>query len=264
MGFQQVLNMGLNHLAASQFLLRFSHGRKIQPQPLQDGTLRNRVRKGRRRSWGCCQPWAEGLGLTWGIRCLGAPQSKPDPPYPLSLTCEALRGPDRGGGVGGEVIARVVGGVNLQGQKGDGQQCHPELAVPSQWHPPPAGTLLAPPSLNPQPAQRLSPVPPINPGVSLCPRCHHPQVQPLLLRSPLRRKQELSGIVARCTARTPVPPCKDHWTGQRQLSGNPVRPVPSSLNQYMQGKDYWDLQVLPQGLCRVVLAEQHQAGRAHS
>lgn len=79
MGFQQVLNMGLNHLAASQFPLRFSHGRKIQPQPLQDGTLRNRVRKGRRRSWGCCQPWAEGLGLTWGIRCLGAPQSKPDP-----------------------------------------------------------------------------------------------------------------------------------------------------------------------------------------
>lgn len=81
MGFQQVLNMGFNHLAASPFPLCFSHGRQIQPQPLQDGMLRDR--KGRRRSWSCCQPWAEGLGLTWEICCLGAPQSKPGPPYPL-------------------------------------------------------------------------------------------------------------------------------------------------------------------------------------
>lgn len=52
--------------------------------------------------------------------------------------------------------------------------------------------------------------------------------------------------------------------GTRQFSGNPVRPVPSSLNQHTQSKDYWDLQVLPQGLCRVVLAKQNPSGRAQS
>lgn len=92
MGFQQVLNVGLNHLAALQFSLCFSYGRQIQPQPLRDGTLRDRVRKGRSRFWGCCQPWAEGLGLIWKIRCLGAPQSKPDPPLTLYIVTH-LQGP---------------------------------------------------------------------------------------------------------------------------------------------------------------------------
>lgn len=173
MGSQQVLNMDFNHLAASQFPPCFSHGRQIQPQPLQDGALRDRFRNGRRKSWGWCQPWAESLGLTWEIHCLGSPQSNPDPPLPLtlSLTCEALWRPDWGGGVGREVIARVVGGINLQGQKGNGQQCHPELAVPSQWHPPPAGTSLPKPTAS----TKTEPSSPINPGVSLCPYCHHPE-----------------------------------------------------------------------------------------
>lgn len=247
MGSQQVLNMDFNHLAASQFPPCFSHGRQIQPQPLQDGALRDRFRNGRRKSWGWCQPWAEGLGLTWEIHCLGSPQSNPDPPLPLtlSLTCEALWRPDWGGGVGREVIARVVGGINLQGQKGDGQQCHPELAVPSQWHPPPAGTSLPKPTAS----TKTEPSSPINPGVSLCPYCHHPECSLCSSGPPVRRKQELSGIVAGCTVTCNLG-CH--------------RPVPSSLNQHTQGKHYWDLQDLLQGLCRVVLAEQHQAGRAQS